>query len=102
MNFLSFSQFRRRGSVFKKSRFYCRLQLNRRPDHFLVESTQSALSLCRRSRRLLLTTDDVEDKHLLAIVPVEHAARRLDDLTVAGAAKLPRHRPTLGMSAELF
>jgi Sigma-70 region 2 len=28
--------------VFKKSRFYCRLQLNRRPDHFLVESTQSA------------------------------------------------------------
>jgi hypothetical protein len=44
----------------------------------------------------------VEDKHLLAIVAVEHAAWRLDNLTVARAAKLPRHRPAFGVTGELF
>jgi len=68
-----------------------------------LTGSSSAVTLAKVAwAQLLLTPDDMEDKHLLAIVAVEHAAWRLDDLTVARAAKLPQHRSALGISGELF
>jgi hypothetical protein len=48
-----------------------------------------------------LSTDDVQNINSLAVVAVEHAARRFNDLAIARAAKLSRHRPALRVSAEL-
>jgi len=68
-----------------------------------LTGSSSAVTLAKVAwAQLLLTPDDMEDKHLLAIVAVEHAAWRLDDLTVARAAKLPRHRSASGINGELF
>jgi hypothetical protein len=50
---------------------------------------------------LSFSADDVKDKYSLAVVAVEHPAGELDDLAIARAAKLPRHRSAFGVTREL-
>jgi len=45
---------------------------------------------------------DVQDKNLVPVITVEHAARRLHDLTVARFPKLLRATPALRVIHELF
>ncbi len=68
-----------------------------------LTGSSSPVTLAKAAEaQLPFSADDVKEKDSPAVVAVEHAAAELDDLAIARAAKLPRHRPAFGLIAEPF
>ena len=68
-----------------------------------LTGSSSPVTLAKAAEaQLPFSADDVKDKDSPTFVAVEHAAGEPDDLAIARAAKLPRHRPAFGLIGELF
>jgi hypothetical protein len=67
-----------------------------------LTGSSSAVPLTKVAEaQLSFSADDVKDKYSLAVVAVEYPAGEVDDLAIARAAKLPRHRSAFGVTREL-
>ena len=65
--------------------------------------SRSAVTLAKASgAHLHLPANDVKDKDPFAVVAVEHATWRFNDLAIAEAAEFPWHGAAFWMSGKLF